>query len=76
MTIDQERTYIMQHPKYRHSVNWRARVMKMPDSQVHAIYKQFQKLNYKKIEKEVKQQNKDNEQYHQIDMFEYMEGKE
>lgn len=74
MTIDQERNYISQHPKYRNSPKWKARVMRMPDPQVHAIYKQFQKVDYKKLEKQLKQQEKDSQNYHQIDMFEYMEG--
>lgn len=74
MTIDQERNYISQHPKYRNSPKWKARVMRMPDPQVHAIYKQFQKVDYKKLEKQLKQQEKDNQNYHQMDMFEYMEG--
>lgn len=73
MTIDQERNYILQHPKYKHSMIWRNRVMRMPDYQVHAIYKQFQKVDYKKLEKELKKHGKENEQYHQVNMFEYME---
>lgn len=75
MTIDQERVYIMGHPKYKDSEKWKDRVMRMPDNQVHAIYKQFQKVDYKKIEKEMKAQKKDNENYHQVDIFEYMEDK-
>ena len=47
--------------------------MRMPDAQVHAIYKQFQKLDDKKIERELKQQEKDNRSYHQMTMFEYLE---
>lgn len=74
MTIDQERTYIMQHPKYKNSVKWKDRVMRMPEPQVHAIYKQFQKADYNKIARELKAQNKENVKYHQIDMFEYMEN--
>ena len=74
MTIDQERTYIMQHPKYKNSVKWKDRVMRMPEPQVHAIYKQFQKADYKKIARELKAQEKENANYHQIDMFEYMEN--
>lgn len=74
MTIDQEKNYILQHPKYKNSMKWRDRVMCMPDPQVHAIFKQFQKADYKKIERELKQQEKENAQYHQINMFEYMEG--
>lgn len=72
MTIDQERTYIMQHPKYKNSVKWKDKVMRMPEPQVHAIYKQFQKADYKKIARELKAQNKENANYHQVDMFEYM----
>ena len=74
MTIDQERSYILQHPYYKNSPKWIARVMKMPDPQVHAIYKKFQKADYAKLEREMKQQNKENEQFHQMNMFEYMEG--
>lgn len=73
MTIDQERNYISQHPKYKDSPRWRARVMRMPDPQIHAIYKQFQKVDYKKLEREMKKQEKENEQYHQMNMFEYMD---
>lgn len=71
--IDEMRTYICQHPKYKNSVSWRARVMKMPVPQIIAIYKQFQKVDYRKIEREMKRQEKDNKKYHQINMFEYMD---
>ena len=74
MTIDQERSYILKHPKYKDHKGWWSKVMKMPDPQVHAIYKQFQKVDYKKLERELKAQEKENEQYHQINMFEYMKG--
>lgn len=74
MTIDQERTYIMAHPKYKHSVKWIARCMRMPDAQVHAIYKQFQKADYKAIEKKLKLQEKDNEHYHQMTIFDFLKG--
>lgn len=73
MTIDQERTYIMQHPKYKDYDGWKNKVMSMSDRQVHAIYKKFQNVDYKKVEKEIKAQKKDNANYHQVDMFEYME---
>jgi len=76
MTIDQERTYILQHPKYKGHKGWWSKVMKMPDPQVHAIFKQFQKVDYKKLEREMKAQEKENEQYHQINMFEYMTKEE
>ena len=72
--IDEMRTYICQHPKYKNSVSWRARVMKMKVAQVVAIYRQFRILDYRKIEREMKRQEKDNQKYHQIDMFEYMES--
>ena len=75
MTINQERNYILQHPLYKNSMTWRASVMRMPDYQVHAIYKKFQKKDYKKLEMEIKKQNKENEKYHQMDIFEYMEDK-
>lgn len=74
MTIEQERNYISKHPKYKNSPKWIDRVMRMPDPQVHAIYKQFQKVDYKKLERELKAQEKENANYHQINMFEYMEG--
>lgn len=75
MTIEQERNYIAKHPYYKNSPKWIARVMRMPDAQVHAIYKKFQQTDYKKLERELKAQNKENSNYHQINMFEYMEGK-
>ena len=73
MTIDQERLYIMQHPKYKNSVRWKDRVMRMPDPQVHAIYCQFKKADYNQIARELRAQEKENANYHQIDMFEYMD---
>ena len=77
MTIDQERNYIMQHPKYKNSVKWKDRVLRMPDNQVHAIYMKFRwSTDYKDIEKAIKAQNKDNANYHQVDMFEYMKEME
>lgn len=74
MTIEQMRDYISKHPAYKNSPTWIARCKKMPDPQVFAIYKQFQKVDYKKLERELKKQDKENEQYHQVNMFEYMEG--
>ena len=74
MDINQMRIYISQHPKYRNSPKWKARVMRMPENQVVALYNKFRLLDYKKIEKEMKQQDKENSKYHQIDIFEYMEG--
>jgi hypothetical protein len=47
--------------------------MRMPEPQVYAIYRQFQKADYKKIERDMKRNNKENEQYHQMNIFEYME---
>ncbi len=74
MTIEQMRNYICNHPKYKESPKWKARVMRMPNPQVYAIYKQFQKADYKQISRQLKEQEKENQKYHQIDMFEYMEG--
>ena len=74
MEIRHMREYIARHPKYKNSPNWRARVMNMPTNQVVAIYNSFQKLNYRKIEKQLKRQEKDNKNYHQINMFEYLES--
>lgn len=74
MTIDQERNYIAKHPYYKNSPKWLARVMRMPEPQVHAIFKRFQKADYEKLERELKQREKENSKYHQINMFEYMEA--
>lgn len=73
MDVNQMRVYICQHPKYKTSPKWIDKVNRMPDNQVIAIYRQFQKLDYKKIARELKDQKKDNENYHQMNMFEYME---
>lgn len=73
MEINQMRVYISQHPLYKHSPAWVDRCQRMPSNQVVAIYNNFKKLDYKKIEREMKKREKTNAQYHQIDMFEYME---
>lgn len=73
MTIEQERNYIAKHPFYKNSPKWISRVMRMPDPQVHAIYEKFKKADYAKLERELKAQKKENSNYHQINMFEYME---
>ena len=70
MDIRQMRIYISQHPRYKNSASWKARCQTMPDRQVVAIYNNFIKQDFRKIEKEIKQINKSNEQYHQIDIFE------
>ena len=75
MTIDQERDYILKHPYYKNSVTWKARVMNMPDAQVHAIYKNFQKVDYAKLERNLRKRESDNK-FHQIDIFEYLKEKE
>lgn len=74
--MNQMRTYISQHPKYKNSPKWKARVMRMPENQVVALYNKFRELDYKKIERQMKQQEKENQNYHQVDMFEYMEGQQ
>ena len=44
MDMNQMRTYISQHPKYRNSPKWKARVMRMPENQVVALYNKFREL--------------------------------
>lgn len=73
MSIEQMRVYISQHPKYN-SPAWRDKCNRMPDGQVIAIYHNFKKQDYSKVRKEMKQTEKENQKYHQINMFEYMEG--
>ena len=73
MTIEQMRNYISKHPAYKNSPRWRDRCMRMPEPQVFAIYKKFKEVDYKKLERELKQQDKDGNDYHQINMFEYLE---
>ena len=58
MSIEQMRVYIAEHPKYKNSPNWRYRCQTMPSSQVVAIYNNFRKMDYKKIEKEIQRQRK------------------
>lgn len=67
MTVNGMRSYICQHPKYRHNEHWKNRVMHIPDYQVIAIYNRFKNLDF---EKEAK------EEYHQVSIFEYMRDKE
>lgn len=76
MTIDQERDYILKHPYYKNSVTWKDRVMRMGDTQVHAIFKNFQKVDYAKLERNLRKREANNKKYHQIDMFEYLREKE
>lgn len=76
MTMQQMRNYISNNPLYKNSPAWRDRCQRMPERQVVAIYNKFKNIDYKKIEREIKKTNKNNEQYHQISMFEYMEGLE
>ena len=73
MSIEQMRVYISEHPKYK-SPGWRDRCNRMPDAQVIAIYNNFRKLDYRKIERDMKRTQKNNEKFHQMDIFEYMEG--
>lgn len=51
MTINQMRTYIAEHPKYRNSQSWRDKCLRMSDNQVLAIYDKFRKLDYYELEK-------------------------
>ena len=73
--IRQMRDYISRHPRYKNSNTWRDRVQRMPENQVIAIFYKFQKQDYKKIEREMKVEKEPvKEQFHQVTMFEYMEG--
>ena len=47
------------------SANWHRRVSKMPDNQIYAIYR----TKMKREQKEVKKTDND---YHQIDIWEYL----
>lgn len=75
MDVMQMRNYIAKHPKYKNSPRWIDRVMRMPEPQVYAIYRQFQKADYRKIERDLKKKDKENTQYHQMNIFEYMEAR-
>jgi len=73
MNMMQMRNYISEHPRYRKSPAWKDRCMRMPESQVVAIYNKFRKEDYRKIEREMKRTEKTNQKFHQIDIFEYLE---
>ena len=81
MTINDMRAYISS--KYP-GMKWKYKVSKMPTYQVIAIYRSFKEreIDKKYEEKKLKllNKNKEPDNYHQIDMFEYMysinEGKE
>ena len=77
MTIPEMRYYISQHPRYKGTEAWNKRCATMPDRQVIAIYNKFKNLDYKALEAEESEGAfvLPKEQYHQIDMFEYMMGK-
>jgi hypothetical protein len=66
------RDYIINHPKYKDKPRWTARVLAMPVPQVAAIYKKFKQEDYKKIQRDLEEQEKDNANYHQINIWEYM----
>lgn len=38
MSVNQMRNYLKSYPKYKKSPNWIAKVDKMPDSQIIAVY--------------------------------------
>lgn len=73
--IAQMREYISKHPRYKNSMAWRDRCQRMPSNQVVAIYNKFLQQNYTKIERDMQAEKSKPETYHQMDMFEYMEGK-
>lgn len=79
MTINDMRAYISS--KYP-GMKWKYKVSKMPTYQVIAIYRSFKEreIDKKYEEKKLKLLNKEPDNYHQIDIFEYMysinQGKE
>ena len=71
MTINDMRAYISS--KYP-GMKWKYKVSKMPTYQVIAIYRSFKEreIDKKYEEKKLKLLNKEPDNYHQIDIFEYM----
>ena len=71
MTINDMRNYISS--KYP-GMKWKDKVYNMPTYQVIAIYRSFKnrEIDKKYEEKKLKLLNKDPDNYHQIDMFEYL----
>lgn len=65
MTINEMRNYISD--EYPESVGWHRKVSKMPTNQVIAIYHKFVKHHANEERKKRQEQ-----QFHQMDMFEYM----
>lgn len=71
MTINDMRAYISS--KYP-GMKWKYKVSKMPTYQVIAVYRSFKEreIDKKYEEKKLKLLNKEPDNYHQIDIFEYM----
>ena len=59
MTINQMRTYISQHPKYKNSQSWVDKCLRMSDNQVLAIYDKFRKLDYNELDKQYNKEEDD-----------------
>lgn len=58
------------------SAGWKERVRRMPDYQVVAIYKNFQRRDaFKKAETRRRRNERENKKYHQITIGEYLEQK-
>lgn len=76
-SMSEMRYYIAQHPRYKGSKTWNRKCMTMPERQVAAIYNKFKELDYKalKAEKAEGAFVLPKEDYHQIDMWEYLLSK-
>lgn len=77
-SMSEMRYYIAQHPRYKGSKTWNRKCMTMPERQVAAIYNKFKELDYKALEAEKAEGAfvlPKTEDYHQIDMLEYLLSK-
>ena len=76
-SMSEMRYYIAQHPRYKGSKTWNRKCMTMPERQVAAIYNKFKELDYKVLEAEKAEGAfvLPKEEYHQIDMWEYLLNK-
>lgn len=70
MTIEQMRNRLMYNTQYSESVSWQDKVKHMSPTQVYAIYISFRKNNKFKA----KRKTKPKEEFHQITIYEYLEG--
>lgn len=77
MKMQDMRNYIATHPRYKNSMRWKVKCQTMPERQVVAIYEKFKTLDYAQIARDMLlAENVTDKQYHQIDIFEYLNRKE